>query len=270
MNKLNESCFNCGKPVCENYCGFCGQKKYTRIDKKYILNEIENTILQTNKGFLYSIKNIVINPGKTAKEFIDGSRINHYKPILLAFLLSGISAFISFKIIGLKEITEEFYSKQQMISEFMIDYLSFASSYNSIILLSLIPFLAIVTKIALRKWGDNYYEHIVMNAYILSLYLIINIVIVSPLMYFLKSDADIVVQLSSISILTLPIIMTWFLKGYYLEKSLKSIIGRVLLIILIILLVLIFLMITSIIVGFIFAMIMGPEALDALEYYKPK
>jgi hypothetical protein len=267
---VNESCFNCGNPVNNNYCGFCGQKKYTRIDKKYILSELENTILQTNKGFLFSIKKIVINPGGTARKFIGGSRINHYKPILLAFLLSGISAFISFKIIGLKEITEEFYSKQQMISEFMIDYLSFTSSYNSIIFLSLIPFLAIVTKIALRKWGDNYYEHIVMNAYILSLYLIINIVILYPLMYFLKGNADFIVQLSSLSILTVPLIMIWFFKGYYLEKSLKSIVGRVLLMILNIIIGFLFLMIASIILGFIFAMIMGPEALDALEYYKPK
>jgi len=64
--------------------------------------------------------------------------------------------------------------------------------------------------------------------------------------------------------------MIWFFKGYYLEKSLKSIVGRVLLMILIIIIGFLFLMIASIILGFIFAMIMGPEALDALEYYKPK
>jgi hypothetical protein len=265
-----ETCLNCGKPVNDNYCGNCGQKKYCRIDRKYILVELEDTILQTNKGFLYSIKRIVVNPGKTAKEFIRGSRINHYKPILLAFLLSGIYAFISFKIIGLKEITEEFYTKQQMSSQFMIDYLSFASSYNSLIMLSLIPFLAIVTKMAFRKWGDNYYEHIIMNAYILSFYLILNIVIIYPSMYFLKGDPDFIVQLSSLSILIVPIIMIWFYKGYYLEKSFKRIISRVLLIILIILIAFFFLLIASIIGGFIFAMIKGPEALDAIEYIKPQ
>ena len=267
---MAESCFNCGSLVNENYCGSCGQKKYSRIDKKYILNELENTILQTNKGFLYSIKNIIINPGKTAREFIDGSRVNHYKPVLLAFLLSGISAFISLNVIGLIEIMEAYYSKMHLSSQLMSDYMSFTTSYNSLIMLSTVPFLAIITKIAFRKWGQNYYEHIVMNAYILSLYTIINIVIIYPILYVLKSNQDLIISLSSLSFLTIPIIMIWFFKGYYREKSLLSIIGRVLLIILIISFGFIILMITSVIVGFVFAMIGGPEALDALEYLKPK
>lgn len=166
---MEGTCLNCGKPVSDNYCGSCGQKKYSRIDGRYILAELQDTILQTNKGFLYSIKNIIINPGKTARQFIEGSRINHCKPILLAFLLSGISAFISYNIIGFIEIMEKYYSKLNMSSQFMTDYFSFVSSYSSIIMLSLIPFLAIMTKIAFWKLGQNYYEHILMNAYILSL-----------------------------------------------------------------------------------------------------
>lgn len=262
-----ESCSNCGKPVNDNFCGFCGQKKYIRIDRKYIVNELENTILQTNKGFLYSIKNLIINPGKTAREFIEGSRVNHYKPILLAFLLSGISAFISFKIIGLMEIMEAYYSKQNMSSQLMTDYLSFTSSYNSIIMLSLVPFFALITKLSFRKWENNYYEHIVMNAYILSLYTMINILILYPIMFFLKNESDIVIHLSSLSLLSVPLILIWFFNGYYKEKSLKKIIGRVLLIILLTILSFILLMIVSVIGGVIFAMLKGPEA---LEYLKPK
>jgi hypothetical protein len=264
---MTESCFNCGKPVKENYCGNCGQKKYERIDKKYIINELENTILQTNKGFLYSIKSIIKNPGKTAREFIDGNRINHYKPILLAFLLSGISAFISFKIIGLKEMIELYYSKQNMNSPLMIDILSFTTSYNSIIMLSFIPFLAFLTKLAFRKWGQNYYEHIIMNAYILSIYTIINTLILYPTIYFLNNDTDLIINLSSLSLLTIPPIMVWFFKGYYPDKLSKSIIYRVLFTFLLLFVGFIILMIFSIIAGFIFAMIKGPEA---LEYIKPQ
>lgn len=75
-NKMAESCLNCGKSIEENYCGNCGQKRFSRIDRKYIFSELENTVLQTNKGFLFSVKSILKNPGKTAKEFINGSRIN--------------------------------------------------------------------------------------------------------------------------------------------------------------------------------------------------
>jgi hypothetical protein len=267
---MAESCFNCKSLVNENYCGSCGQKKYSRIDKKYILSELENTISQTNKGFLYSIKNIIINPGKTAREFIDGSRVNHYKPVLLAFLLSGISAFISFNIIGLIEIMKAYYSKMHLSSQLMSDYMSFTTSYNSLIMLFTVPFLAIITKIAFRKWGQNYYEHIVMNAYILSLYTIIIIVIFYPILCVLKNNQEVIIYFSSLSFLIIPIIMIWFFKGYYREKSLTSIIGRVLLIILILFFSFIILIIASVIGGFVFAMIRGPKAMNALEYLKPK
>lgn len=267
---MKETCFNCGNPITDNYCGSCGQKKYSRIDRRYILAELEDTILQTNKGFLYSIKNIVVNPGKTARKFIEGSRINHYKPILLVFLLSGISAFISYNILGFKEMMENYYSELGISSHLMTDYLSFASSYSSIVMLSFVPILAIMTKIAFWKYEQNYYEHILMNAYILSLYTIINIVVLYPVMYVLKDNQDIIINLSSLSFFTIPIIMIWFFKGYYREKSLFTIIGRVSLILLIILFSLIILMIASIIGGFVFAMIKGPEAIESLEYIRPQ
>lgn len=108
---MENFCKNCNQLITANFCANCGQKKFKRIDKKYIWDELQYTVFHTNKGLLYSVKNILKNPGKTAKEFIDGNRVNHYKPILLVFVLSGISAFISYKIIGLKEIMSDFYSK---------------------------------------------------------------------------------------------------------------------------------------------------------------
>jgi hypothetical protein len=98
------NCQNCNNPIEVNFCSNYGQKKYKRIDKKYIWDEVQYTTIHTNKGFLYSIKKILKNPGKAAKEFIEGNRVNHYKPIALAFILSGISGFISYKIIHLNDL----------------------------------------------------------------------------------------------------------------------------------------------------------------------
>ncbi len=264
---MAEICPNCANPITENFCGNCGQKKYKRIDRKYIWDELQYTVFHTSKGLLYSVKRILKNPGKTAKEFINGNRVNHYKPILLAFVLSGISAFISFKIIGLKEIIRVYYSNQKMSSEFMNDLLSFVSSYNSIVMLLFIPFFALATKLAFRRWGQNYYEHVVMNAYILSFYTLVYMVIFYPIMYLFRSRNDIILQLTNLSMLMMPFILTWFFKEFYKEKSLKSIVGRVLLIILLTLAGYIILMILFFICIFIYVTINGPEA---LEYIKPK
>ncbi|WBL20788.1 DUF3667 domain-containing protein [Zunongwangia sp. HRR-M8] len=259
---MAESCLNCGWLVNENYCGNCGQKKFNRIDRRYVLNELESTILQTNKGFLYTIKGVIRNPGKTAKEFINGNRINHYKPILLAFLLCGISAFISFQILGLLEIMKSFYSEQKVLSGFMNDYLALSSRYNSIIMILLVPFYALVTKLAFRKWGQNYFEHIVMNSYILSLYLIMNIVIFYPLIYIFKNNIDLVIQIPSLSLLALPIIILWFFRGFYDKKLFKSIFGRVLLTVLYTIIGFLIFIIIGIIIGIIAVMIKGPEVLE--------
>lgn len=152
---MSETCLNCSNPVFENFCSNCGQKKYKRIDKKYIWDELQYTVFHSNKGLLYSVKNILKNPGKTAKEFIDGNRVNHYKPILLVFVLSGLATFISFKILNLKEVMSSYFSEQHINSNFMGEVMSFLSSYNSFLMLLCVPLFALTTKIAFKKMGTQ-------------------------------------------------------------------------------------------------------------------
>lgn len=265
---MEQKCLNCNQSIIENFCGVCGQKKYKRIDKKYIWDEVQYTFLHTNKGFLYSAKNILKNPGKTAREFIDGNRVNHYKPILLAFLLSGISAFISFKLLGMKEILAKYYADQKVNSAMMNDYMTFTTSYSSFIMLLLIPFFAITTKLAFRKWGHNYYEHVVVNAYFLSFYTMATIILMYPLMFVFRHSApEVVMNISMYMMLLVPIILVWFFKEFYPTKPLKNVIGRVLLTLLYVILAFVLIVILISIIVFVIAMIKGPAA---MEYIKPK
>lgn len=264
---MENSCPNCKNQITQNFCSFCGQKKYKRIDKKYILDELQYTLLHTNKGLLYSVKNVLKNPGKTAKEYIDGNRVHHYKPILLVFVLSGIATFISFKILNLKEMMSAYFSQQHINSNFIEDVLSFMSSYSSMLMLVYIPFFAIATKLAFRKWGHNYYEHVVMNAYILSIYTLVSIIVVYPIMFFFKHAPNIFFNLTQFSVLIVPLLLVWFFKGFYNEKKLGSVILSVLGVLgLTILGYVIFIFLAGI-VGFGIAMLKGSHA---LEYLKQK
>lgn len=261
---MQNNCQNCNQLITENFCSNCGQKKYKRIDKKYIWDEIQYTTIHTNKGFLYSVKKIIKNPGKAAREFIDGNRVNYYKPISLAFILSGISAFISIKIIRLDQIMKAQYATQKVSVDLMNDIMSFTSSYNSIFMLLLIPLFAIFTKIAFLKWGQNYYEHIVMNAFGLSFYVIFCLLILYPILYLTKDNPSLCVQISSFSMLIVPLTMVWFYKEFYKERTLKSLLLRILLIVF---MVLISYFIFIIIFTILYIVIKGPQA---LEYLKPK
>ena len=262
---MAENCKNCETLIIDNFCGNCGQKKYKRIDKKYIFDEIQYLTIHTNKGFFYTLKNIIKDPGKTAREYIDGNRVNHYKPIGLAFILSGISAFITFKLLGLKETMETAYGNQEFTNNnFMHSYVEFISHYSSFLMLLSIPLYALLTKLAFRKWGNNYFEHIVMNSYFLSFYTILSILIAYPLMYFFRSDPNSMMSFSMYSMLAVPFLLTWFFKGFYSEKPLKKIIGKIFLIFLYALLLFLVSMILIFIFGYIAALLLGPETMKNL------
>ncbi len=264
---MNENCKNCSEVIVGNFCSNCGQKKFKRIDKKYIWNELQYTVFHTSNGLLYSVKNILKNPGKTTKEFIDGNRVNHYKPILLVFVLSGIATFLSFKVLNLKEIMSTYFSQEHINSNFMSDVIFFMSNYNSILMLLYIPLFALTTKIAFRKWGHNYYEHIVMNAYILSFYTLISIILVYPIMFFFRHSPSVFYNITQFSILLVPIILILFFKEFYKDKPLKTIILKVLAVIGLTILGYLIFIIFAVVVWFGIALIKGPEA---LEYLKQK
>ncbi|MCM5528430.1 DUF3667 domain-containing protein [Parasegetibacter sp. NRK P23] len=264
---MAETCLNCASQVTENFCGKCGQKKYKRIDRKYIWDELQYTIFHTNKGLLYSVKSTLKNPGKTAREFIEGNRVNHYKPILMVFVLSGISAFVSFKVLNFKEVLSTYFAQQHMNSKLMADMMTFMSSYSSILMLLYIPMFALITKIAFRKWGHNYYEHVVMNAYILSFYTLASIILVYPIMFFFKDAPGVFFKMTQLSILMVPPILFWFFRAFYREKPLKSIILRVLGTLGLTIAFYLVVVILAGIIGVILSLSRGPEA---LEYIKPK
>ena len=122
----------------------------------------------------------------------------------------------------------DYFSQQHMNSNFMNDLMSFLSSYNSFLMVFLIPLFALTTKIAFRKWGHNYYEHIVMNAYILSFYTLVSIIIVYPIMFFFRHSTSTFFNITQFSLLLVPIILVWFFREFYKDKPLKSIIIKVL------------------------------------------
>jgi len=263
---MDQICPNCSSTIKVNFCENCGQKKFKRIDKKYIWDEIQYTVFHTNKGLLYTLKKIIQNPGKTAKEFIDGNRVNHYKPILLIFVLSGISTYISFKLLDLNKILGAYFADKNINSKFMGDLMTFLSSYTTILMLALVPFFALTTKIVFKKWGHNYYEHVVMNAYILSYYTLFSILVVYPLMFVLReSSPTTLYYITQLSLLAVPFIIFIFFKGFYADKPTLAIIGKTLLVLLLTILGYILFIVIVSIVGIIIAMVMGP---DTLKYLK--
>lgn len=266
---MEVACLNCGSEITQNFCPSCGQKKYKRIDRKYIWDEVQYSTVHMNKGFFYSLKNTLKNPGKTARIFIDGNRVNHYKPIALAFILSGISAFISFKIIGLGEILNSVQDQQVASSDMMQDINTFNQTYSSLIFLALIPFFALFTKWSFKSWGHNFYEHVVMNAFILAYYNIICILLFYPLLYIFKNNTSIAMLLTGAASLSFLIIIPYFFKEFYKEYPFKQVLKRFLIFLILASVFSIILFILAIIGYVVYAAAFNPESLQQFAPKKP-
>ena len=72
MESILENCSSCGTTVNGNYCTECGQKKFKRIDHTYVFDEVKSFAYYTEKGFFYSVKNIILNPGKNSQKISGG------------------------------------------------------------------------------------------------------------------------------------------------------------------------------------------------------
>lgn len=137
-------------------------------------------------------------------------------------VLSGISILLS-SFLNLKDIMENAIkaSNQNVSDKFVDTYTTSFISYFSFIMLAMIPFFSLLTGIAFRKWGQNYYEHLVMNAYFQCFYTIALIIIFYPFYYFLQNDPVTIGKISTLSYLIVPILLFGSTKAFIQRKVQK-------------------------------------------------
>ncbi|MCX7549184.1 DUF3667 domain-containing protein [Xanthomarina sp. F1114] len=160
-------CKNCEQNFNGNYCSNCGQNSNVRkVDYKYLINEIPNSIFQINRGFLFTLKELFTRPGHSIREFLEGKRKNHFKPLafiiftstlyVLAHYFIGNQTFIDDAISGYK-------TGGKVENSDLINWISKNQTY---VILILVPFFSLASYLAFLKSKYNYFEHLVLNIYI--------------------------------------------------------------------------------------------------------
>ena len=174
-------CKNCKHNFNGIFCNNCGQNsKVKRIDFKYLVDEIPNSIFQVNRGFFFTVKELFIRPGHNIRDFLAGKRIRHYKPIafllvtttlyvLTAYLMDR-NTFIDDLILGFREGMDE----RKEISDFRI--LNWISKNQAYVPLLILPLYSLSTYLAFAKSKYNYFEHLVINFYITGQQMIIYLI----------------------------------------------------------------------------------------------
>lgn len=166
------NCKNCGNPVEGNFCGHCGQSRQVdRINFSNFLQELSTAIFQIDRGLFFTIWEMIVRPGVSLRNFLEGKRKPYFKPF--AFLLTLSTVYFL-----LAELTDQ----STWLNDFYSGWISGASDFNQesnaeIILawfvknfrfstFFLLPIYSLASFFSFRKFGFNYLEHIVINCYI--------------------------------------------------------------------------------------------------------
>jgi uncharacterized protein DUF3667 len=155
-------CLQCDSEVATAYCGFCGQKVSTKrfTFKEVVVTDFMYGVFHTDKGFLYTIKELITRPGHSIREYVRGKRALHFSYFSLLIVLVTISFFISrFADIKIAEIYEK--NGQGVFSEVQNFYGKYPKGY----LLLSIPIYSLFSFLFFIKSRLNYAENIVLNCY---------------------------------------------------------------------------------------------------------
>lgn len=182
-------CKNCNNSFEGNYCNNCGQSSKTeRINFLLYKHDNNQGISRIDTGIVYTLKQLFTRPGHSVREYIDGKRVKHYKPVSLVILLAtayGI-LFYFFKV--------DFFDNS--ISEPGLNIVSvnkWTTNHYSWITLATIPFYTVGTYVCFGRQGYNISELLILNFFKAAQRLSISIAAFPLIWYFSKTSFRITV-----------------------------------------------------------------------------
>jgi len=199
---MSTVCKNCGNVFQGNYCNNCGQKATTHdIDLKFIAHDLQHGLFHYQEGILYSIKKLFTSPGHSIRDYIEGKRTKHYKPLSMVIVLATLYGVLyHFLHINILQNEDDVILNLEDMNEWI-------AHHFSIIALCQIPILSLGSYLFFKKQGYNFTEHLILNSFYSSQKIFLRLVLL-PL--FLLTD-DTQKMLSGMQLLMLVdvVLMCW-------------------------------------------------------------
>jgi hypothetical protein len=163
------NCKNCGQIVDGKYCCNCGQNtNITKINFANFINEVSESVFQIDKGLFYTLIELIVRPGHSIKEFFDGKRKSHFKPIAYVLTFSTLYFFVS-RLSGentwMNDLNTGFKYNSESNAEIpsILTWFSANFAYATLLLL---PIFSLASYLSFLGLGRNYLEHMVVNSYV--------------------------------------------------------------------------------------------------------
>ncbi|MCU7617199.1 DUF3667 domain-containing protein [Chryseobacterium sp. PBS4-4] len=209
-------CKNCGNSFEGNYCNQCGQSAKTkRINHEFLWEDIQHGLLHYDKGIGYSLKKLFEKPGYIIHDYIEGKRVNHFRPISMVIILATIYALI-YHLLDLNNRSAIDESSGLILEKIFEHYYWFV--------VATIPMYALTTYIMFKKTGYNFYEFIIFEAFKTSQRLGVHILFL-PVLYFVKDKSGFNI-ITNILFLIDFILIFWTNKQFFNKMILKKVFLR--------------------------------------------
>lgn len=159
------NCKNCVSKIHGNYCAQCGHAaKLKRIDGQFVLREIEH-VLHFEKGLFFTIRELLIRPGKSVREYISENRSRLVKPIIFIIVTSLIYTLMEhfFHIEkGYFNMSDDKAAAVKVISNWVHDHYGYANIIMGF-------FIACWLKIFFRKQDVNIFEIAILLSFVMGM-----------------------------------------------------------------------------------------------------
>lgn len=180
---MNITCKNCHEVFKGHYCNNCGQSAAThKLNFHYLWHEIRHGILHFDEGILYTSKQLFTRPGHSVREFIEGKRVKHFKPISLVILFASLYGFLYHYFHIVMIFNSEGDDTSSKIN--YTDFNEWVGTHYAWVTLFTIPLYTIGTGIAFRKQGYNLVEYFILNTFKASQRLLVHIILFPILYHF--------------------------------------------------------------------------------------
>jgi len=158
-------CKKCNNELNGNFCSNCGQPtRVTRINGQYLLHEV-GSVLNFQKGILFTIKELLIKPGQNIREFIAEDRNRLVKPIMFLIVCSLIytlaTRFFHF------HNGYFYYSGEEKSTETLV-FGWIQNNYGYVNILMAI-FISGWIKIFFKKYGYNLFEILILLCFVMGI-----------------------------------------------------------------------------------------------------
>jgi len=158
-------CDHCEKVLSGDFCSYCGRpKEVKRINGQYLLAEI-GSVLNFDKGILFTIRELLIRPGSSIRKFIRQDRNRLVKPILFIIICS-LTYTILQQLFRFQDGYVNYSFGDKSATALIFNWVSQNYGYSNILMAT---FSALWIKLFFRKYGFNFFENLILLCFLMGM-----------------------------------------------------------------------------------------------------